>query len=91
MPWTTSEFKARHLGGKGTAAQAERGAAAANNALRSCLKKGRSNDYCEGYAVRVGKAAAKKGGVQEMDNTESFADRELRRSAFGPVEERGAG
>ena len=83
MPWTASEFNSRHLGGKASASQARRGAAAATSALKSCLADGKSNDYCEGYAVRVGKAVAKKGQVQEMEIMESFADKELRRAVFG--------
>lgn len=69
MPWTPSEFNERHLGGKATVAQARRGASAANSALSSCLKKGGNKSYCEGLAVRVGKATAKKKGKgQEMSD-----------------------
>jgi hypothetical protein len=60
VPWSPSEFNKRHLGGNASAERAEAGSKAANSALASCLKKGGNRDYCEEYAVRVGKAAAKK-------------------------------
>lgn len=60
MPWTAGTFKKRHLGGKGSKKAADAGAGAANSALESCLKQGKSRKFCEGYAVRVGKSVAGK-------------------------------
>ena len=67
MPWTASQFNKRHLGGKATKKQEERGAAAANSALASCLKKGGSRESCEVSAIRIGKSVAKKKKASEQE------------------------
>jgi len=87
MPWTSAQFNKRHLGGKATKAQATRGAAAANAALSSCLKKGGQRKKCEGYAVRVGKAIAKRKAAGQEMSKETVSRKQMRRQIFADLQE----
>lgn len=65
MPWTTGDVD-RHKKGLSDK-QKQQWVAIANSTLSNCLKKGGSNSYCEGVAIRSANGVV--GSTREADET----------------------